>query len=162
MADIRRLEPGEFLFHQGAPSREIFVLRKGEVEVVLETAAGPIRLLRVGSGQLVGELGLLEGTTRTATVKALVETEVLAIDGERFRRHLKESPEVVQLVVKALAQRLRNTNGLLQVAAERVTRLMDANREMGAELQQLLRDLDLAPPEPSPVPGESEPAPKDG
>lgn len=160
MADIRRLEPGEFLFHQGAPSREIFVLRKGEV--VLETAAGPIRLLRVGSGQLVGELGLLEGTTRTATVKALGETEVLAIDGERFRRHLKESPEVVQLVVKALAQRLRNTNGLLQVAAERVTRLMDANREMGAEFQQLLRDLDLAPPEPSTVPGESEPAPKDG
>ncbi|MGH7803540.1 MAG: cytochrome P450, partial [Candidatus Binatia bacterium] len=85
--EVRRYEPGAVIIRQGDVADEFFIMKSGSVEVVREAADAEPKLLAVlETGQFFGEIGLLHGVRRTATVRAIagapVETYVL--DRDRF------------------------------------------------------------------------------
>jgi CRP-like cAMP-binding protein len=67
----RRAAPGEVLGRQGEPGEDFWLLLEGRVEVSLHTAHGDRRLAEAGAGSILGELALLRGRPRSATVAAL-------------------------------------------------------------------------------------------
>ncbi|HEX2236409.1 MAG TPA: MFS transporter [Actinomycetota bacterium] len=85
-AKTRRAEAGEAVVTQGEPADDFYVVQSGELEVVSSgEASGPQRTVnRLGAGDHFGEIGLLEGIPRTATVQAISECELLAIGGDDF------------------------------------------------------------------------------
>ncbi|MGI8793723.1 MAG: cyclic nucleotide-binding domain-containing protein [Acidimicrobiales bacterium] len=76
---------GQILVREGERGDEVFVVARGEVEVVRGDGSAVTPLARLGPGRYFGETAVLHDVPRTATVRATTAGEVLVIDGERFR-----------------------------------------------------------------------------
>jgi len=83
-----RFRAGEVVVHQGDPGDAFYVVRRGTFEAFRRHEAGDQQLTLVGRGEGFGELALLAGTPRAASVRALVEGEVVAVDKGAFERAL--------------------------------------------------------------------------
>lgn len=102
VADELRLPAGRVLMRQGSPGRELIVLVEGEVTVERDGATIAVRR----DGDHVGELALVTGRPRTATVTATTDLRVLVLDRTSFERLLQAVPSIAVKVVKAVAERL--------------------------------------------------------
>lgn len=102
------VQAGAVLTRQGQTGGLAYVIASGTAEVV----RGGKRLARLGPGDVVGELSLLDGEPRSATVKALTDLEVLEISADDLRRLLRKAPSVTRKLLEALAERLRQADRL--------------------------------------------------
>ena len=83
----RSFPKGARVFHEGDESDACYVIREGEVRVTREHSDGrAIALATLGPGELVGELAMLDGGVRSASVEALTDVELLARLGRRHAR----------------------------------------------------------------------------
>jgi len=103
------LAKGDNLFHQGDAADRIYVVVTGRLEVVLERADGVQHIARVAKGAVIGEIGLIAGGTRSATVRAVTACELVSIEAEAFLRLLADYPEVAESLATAATSRLRQT-----------------------------------------------------
>lgn len=102
------LKKGTVLTRQGADGGLAFIIASGHAEV---TSNGK-RLARLGPGDVVGELSLIDGNPRSATVTALSDLEVLELDRRDLLKLLRKAPSVVRKLLESLSQRLREVNAL--------------------------------------------------
>jgi small-conductance mechanosensitive channel/CRP-like cAMP-binding protein len=93
----------EVIVRQSEPGGSMFVVARGEVSVSLEP--GRSELARLGPGDFFGEMSLLTGDPRTATVTAVRDAELLEIRTEAFRRFVLGNPAIVEQVGAAVAAR---------------------------------------------------------
>jgi CRP-like cAMP-binding protein len=84
----------------------VYIVLDGEVEIFRERADGRVRLARLGPGQLIGEIGVLCERTRTATVEAASELQVLRIEKSVFLDFVKELPQLAISIIRELGRRL--------------------------------------------------------
>ena len=96
--------PGEVLVRQGDPGDSLIVIRSGAATV--EQDGRMIRSL--GAGDFLGEIALVDGGVRTATVTATEPIEALTIGREGFTRLMEEFPVIRYDLVTALTRRLRD------------------------------------------------------
>src|SRR3954470_7913364 len=111
-ATPERLRAGEWLWRQGNPGDSLYVVLTGRLEAVLETQERGqtpfLRVLRVvGRGQAVGELALLTDATRSASVRARRDSELLRVSREAFERLLNERPAFAVALTRVLGRQLR-------------------------------------------------------
>jgi CRP/FNR family transcriptional regulator len=107
----RSFPKGARVFHEGDRSDVCYIVRSGEVRVTREHSDGRvIALATAGPGELFGELAMLDGQARSASVETLDDTELLALPARDMRRLLTEHPEITVKLVVALARRVRETN----------------------------------------------------
>lgn len=78
--DIRQVEAGKTLVEQGDPGRELFLVLDG----VLSVEVGGEKLVDLGPGAVVGERAVLEGGTRTSTLRAVTPCKVAAVSGDQM------------------------------------------------------------------------------
>jgi NADH:ubiquinone reductase (H+-translocating) len=78
-------EAGQEIVRQGERGEHLFFIAQGEVEVVQHDEDGGRVLARLGPGEHFGEMAVLEGTRRTATVRALTPVELIAMGGHEAR-----------------------------------------------------------------------------
>jgi CRP/FNR family transcriptional regulator, cyclic AMP receptor protein len=102
VADELWLPAGRVLMRQDATGRELFVLVEGEATVERDGAAIGVRR----GGDFLGELALVTGRPRTATVTAATDLRTLVITGLDFDRLLRDVPTIAAKVLKAVAERL--------------------------------------------------------
>ncbi|MFO7179232.1 MAG: mechanosensitive ion channel family protein [Pseudomonadota bacterium] len=109
LADSAKLAPfvaGEVVTRQGAQANWLYVLIHGEVEVRVATDHGDDRKVAVVKAPgFFGEMALLTGAPREATVVALEDIECLRVDKDDFREVLSRRPELAQELSMLLAQR---------------------------------------------------------
>ena len=107
----RSFPKGARVFHEGDRSDACYVIREGEVRVTREHSDGrAIALATLGPGELVGELAMLDGGVRSASVEALTDIELLAVSANDMKGLLERNADITTKLVVALAQRLRETN----------------------------------------------------
>ena len=95
---------GQVVVRQGEAADHFYIISRGEAEVVREEADGQeLVISRLGSGQYFGEIGLLHGGKRIATVRAAGDLEVLAFDRKTFNTLMEES-EVTKAELERLAR----------------------------------------------------------
>jgi CRP-like cAMP-binding protein len=106
-AALRRYGPGEAVVRKGEPSREMFVVERGAlaVEVPRGSGAGAAEVAQLGAGQCFGEMGLLTGEARSATVRAKTLCDLVVIDHDAFHDVLARHPEIVDRMGGLLATR---------------------------------------------------------
>lgn len=124
------LRPGELLCREGDPGADLFVLVRGACEAVRSDAAtgNEVVLSRIAAGDVIGEMALVDGGVRSATVRALEPTSLLALPFARLRvdgagGELLRGADVkiLQALAERLSQRLRSSSEeLLKQAVERV------------------------------------------
>lgn len=91
--EVRTFEPGALIIRQGDPADDFFIMKSGTAEVFREApGAEPKRLAVLQEGQFFGEIGLLHGVRRTATVRAAAAepVETYVIDRDRFAELVTE------------------------------------------------------------------------
>ena len=98
------IKNGAVLTRQGQSGDLAYVIAQGRAEVDRNGRT----LAMLGPGDVVGELSLIDGEPRSATVRARTDLSVLEIDGRDLRRLLKRAPSVVRKLLEALSQRLRD------------------------------------------------------
>jgi small-conductance mechanosensitive channel/CRP-like cAMP-binding protein len=97
----RRFGKGEALIREGAEGHTFYVILEGEVVV----ARGGIEVARLNRGAYLGEMSLLTGDPRSATVVAASDVTLLELDREAFARHFALHPERAQQMSELLAKR---------------------------------------------------------
>jgi CRP-like cAMP-binding protein len=102
LADEIDLPQGKALTREGGWGREFFMLLEGTVEVVRDGK----RVATLRDGDFFGELALVSGTPRTATVTTTSPVRVLVITETNFKRLLREDAHVSVKVLQAVAERL--------------------------------------------------------
>ena len=101
-----RLDAGQVVFKKGDAGHEIYIVRSGELQIldgnqVFET---------VGPGGIVGEMALVDGSPRSATVRANLASEVIPMDERRFLFMVQQTPHFALRVMKVMSARLRAMN----------------------------------------------------
>ena len=103
LADESKLSAGHVLIKEGAVGEEAFVIIDGTAEVTLRGE----KLGKLGPGDAVGEMALLDVSPRSATVTALTDMKVFVLEPRSFGELLNRHPSVGRLMMTALARRLR-------------------------------------------------------
>ena len=98
----------ESVVQQDEPSAGVFLIDSGRLSV--SVAAGDGRVTTIGemsSGEIIGEISLLDGGPRSATVIALTESRLVAVERRHFLELVQQQPSVSLALISVLAQRLR-------------------------------------------------------
>ena len=163
--DWTHLRAGEALFTEGDPARSAYLVLSGRLRVVTED--GGVQRVRgeIGTGELVGEVALLEGAPRNATVNAVRDCDLAEIPREVFERLMHDHPKVMLETVRTIIHRTRSplarrsaegqlSIALVPIASELdvrlfVTRFADDLRTIGetAHLWSARVDSALAQPD---------------
>jgi CRP-like cAMP-binding protein len=107
----RAFPAGVRVFHEGDRSDACYLVRTGDLRVTREHSDGrAIALATLGPGDIFGELAMLDGEARSASVETLSDSELLALPAADFRRMLAEHSRISVKLIIALTRRLRETN----------------------------------------------------
>jgi hypothetical protein len=114
---------GEQVIRQGATGDSLFVIMRGSVEVTAREGDHPmVKLAVLGPGDYFGEMSLMTGASRTATITTLEETQLLEVGKESFRAILAAHPALVEkfgrLLQVRLAERTQAIAGVERAAPE--------------------------------------------
>lgn len=103
----RVLQAGEVLFRQGDVGDCMYVIEDGEAEVIKSENGKDTRVAVMRSGDLFGEMAIIQRERRSATVRALTELRILTIDKRTFLRRVQEDPSLAFTVLHLMSQRVR-------------------------------------------------------
>ena len=109
---------GQFVFKSGDLGTDMFVINEGKVEVTDFGKAGDRTVAILEKGDFFGEMSILEGVPRSASVRAVTDVKLVRIDGTTFTQLLRSQPEVAVRIMRKLSGRLRRAEGLGRVEAE--------------------------------------------
>jgi CRP/FNR family cyclic AMP-dependent transcriptional regulator len=133
-----RLPAGTIVFRQGDPGQSVYIVRSGEVRVV-KAANGKYRVVAtLGPGEVFGEMAVLTGRPRSATVQVTSDAELLRVPAQRLEGMLSGAGELPIRLLKRLAERLDQANRLIDV-------LVEEDPNVRVMLQLLEEDADDVP-----------------
>lgn len=104
---------GQRFFSQGDHSDAAYVILDGRADVLIGAPGGEIKVAELGRDALVGEMGILSDSPRSATIVAIEPTTALRIDKRVFIELLGQFPQMSIAVMRELASRLERTNAQL-------------------------------------------------
>ncbi|MBK9655104.1 MAG: DUF1003 domain-containing protein [Rhodanobacteraceae bacterium] len=134
----RELPAGTLLFQAGQPGEAMYVVKRGEIELYIKDHAGQkIALATAGVGQVFGEMALLDHGPRTATARALADSELLELDRASLLLLFKTTPTAALSLLAAVSHMTRKADELLR---QRVSR--NANEEVAEHTSGFQRVAD--------------------
>lgn len=105
-AEIKRFAPGEALLEEGAASDEVHLIRVGSVTMSRNVDGRETVLSYMPAGKYIGEMEVVNGVDRVATVKATVQTETICLKAEPFRRLMEVSEKLKASVADQYDERV--------------------------------------------------------
>lgn len=137
----RRARKGQIVFAEGDPSDALLVVAQGRLKVYVTSLRGDELVLALaGAGDALGELGVLDGSPRSATVEALGDTELLRIDAATLHRMLRADPAAALPIIRSLCTLARRLTGTSAELA-----FLDVPRRLARLLLDLRTDDDAHP-----------------
>jgi CRP-like cAMP-binding protein/thioredoxin reductase/Fe-S-cluster-containing hydrogenase component 2 len=112
-AEVKSVKAGEAIITEGEGGRDVFVVNQGSMVVEKSIGGRPVFLSYLPAGSYVGEMALIDGGPRTATVRAAIKSEVIRLDGDAFARLLERKPELLAKARADMAAR-RQVNAFVE------------------------------------------------
>lgn len=132
----RSFDKGQFIILAEEPGDSLFIIREGQVKVSLIHEDGKEFILSLlGSGEVFGELSLLDDRPRSANVTAMVKTELLMLRRTDFLNLVEQVPQIAVSLLEELASRLRRTDDQVEGLA-----LLDVHHRVAKTLLRLAVD----------------------
>ena len=107
---------GTVLFREGELGRDMFIIQKGKVQVWKRVGSGEKVLAELGEGEFFGEMALLMGMDRSATVEVIEDSKILVVTPQTFESLLRSNIDIALKMLRKLAARLRALDDHLEVA----------------------------------------------
>ena len=122
----RRFAPGETIVREGERGSSMFIVESGRLGVSVHGKVGKSQKLAVlESGAAFGEISLLTGDPRTATVRALTEATLLEIDKSTLSPILRENPSICGMLELTMQERRKRAADALEAAGEVAEQTVD-------------------------------------
>jgi CRP/FNR family transcriptional regulator, cyclic AMP receptor protein len=107
--DLQALPAGQVLFKEGERGNFMYVLMSGTAEIIVRN-----RVMETAeAGTIVGEMAIIDGSARSATVLAKSDCKFLPMECDRFTFLVQQKPEFALHVMRVMAARLRRTDAIL-------------------------------------------------
>jgi len=117
-AAVVRIAAGEVLFRAGDTDDDCYRVEDGLLKVTMVSHSGAERILAfLGPGAIVGELSILDGLPRSASVVAVRDTTMRCLSRVAFEEFAEKHPELYKSLIKLLAQRLRGTDAAVAASS---------------------------------------------
>ena len=162
MATLSRFKKGDPLLRQGDASDRVLRVRSGEIEILREVGATSILLGHVRDGEWLGEMGVIEGRSRSATARAVTDGEVEVLTARQFLERVSSDPALAGDLILRLSVRLRtiedkvaadplpfahdcSPDGARETASDAVTAADDATIWLTGQSDALRARIGVAP-----------------
>lgn len=150
ISNTQTVPANELVFSEGDPGNVLYVIIRGSVKIytkITENVDKTLVILRTGG--LFGEMAVISEDYRTATARAIEETELLSISQREFKNLLDKNPtagkKLLEFIVKVLADRLKNTTDLYRQAVDwgiSVSGILELNyNQLISQRQKIIIDL---------------------
>lgn len=140
LGELRQLESGEFLVHDGAAPSHVFFVEHGLLKVLKSSVGGDVSFIGLRRpGTFVGELAVLTGAARSSSVQAVERSTVCAVRAREFSDLIIELPELSHHLLRATASELRDTTLQLHglMTADATTRVADRLVHLAGEATEV-------------------------
>jgi serine phosphatase RsbU (regulator of sigma subunit) len=150
--EVVNLRTGEILFREGDPGEHMYIVVSGDLEILMAPDTdNELILNRVPQGEYIGEMSLITGAPRTASVRAHGDVVLLSMSRSQLLELLQDHPQLASTMVHVLSHRLDNTNvSTFRDLTEKNRQLQQAFDELKAaqelliEKERLERELKVA------------------
>ena len=106
--DIRELGIGETLFQEGDGADTAYIVEAGELEISTQADGHKVVICSLVDGDIVGEMGIIDGAPRTATATALKQTRLICITQNQLTDRISQADDILKLLVEVLLERYRS------------------------------------------------------
>lgn len=150
--EVVNLKSGEILFREGDPGEHMYIVMNGDLEILMApNTDNELILNRVPEGEYIGEMSLVTGAPRTASVRAHGDVVLLSMSRAQLLDLMHQHPHLASTMVNVLSHRLDNTNvSTFRDLTEKNRQLQKAFDELKAaqelliEKERLERELKVA------------------
>ena len=120
MVDEIRIPAGQELFAEGSPGDRAYVIKSGALEIIKNSSGREVLLAVRHSGDVIGEMALLEDKPRMASVRARDDTELIVIHQDQFDALLDSSPSAAKALLHSILARWQGTTTVLRQSEKMV------------------------------------------
>jgi small-conductance mechanosensitive channel len=106
--------PGETILRQGEPGDSLYIVRRGCVAVRVSSSRGDAEIAELGEGQFFGEMSLMTGASRSATVAAKTDVECYVVSKDAFRDIIETQPGLATSISEILSRRRDDLSDISQ------------------------------------------------
>lgn len=124
---------GSMIFDQGDKGSDIFILKKGAITVIVDNQI--IGLINTPN-TIIGEMSYFLGVKRTASIKAVENSEFMIITGKSFNDAILTNPKVGIELIKILSERLEKTTKYATKLENDITRYRNEIRKINGQKEQ--------------------------
>lgn len=121
---------GDVIFRHGERGQHAYFIEKGAVDVVIEKDGEDFVIAQLGSGEIIGEMSMIDDAPRSATVIAAEDTECIVIQRSRFIQPLTSADPMMSLILRVVLTRFR-------LAQNRYSGLGDADSKSDKSLEEI-------------------------
>ncbi len=121
---IRRLKKGELLFSEGQMSKSMYFVQSGQIRLFKKKGVSAVELGVIHRGEVIGEMGFLDGGLRSAYAEALYETELVEITGDKMAEISRSLPPWLLVLLKTVVNRLRSANTKIKYLEDSSTQIV--------------------------------------
>ncbi len=116
--ELEQLDNNVTIFHIEDPANAMFILKNGLVKVTIEDEAGREMILRMlYPTDFFGEMALIDGLPRSATITTQEPTDALVLHRDQFLHMVQQYPKILLSMASVLSRRLRATDELIRSLA---------------------------------------------
>jgi CRP-like cAMP-binding protein len=140
-ASIRKLVKNDVLMRKGEPGDSLFLIHTGWVKIVTTDSKGDELIInKCGPGETIGEMALLDGAPRSATVIAMDNAEVLELKQDVFQNILDQRPDVSLAIIRGYSERLRFSTTYIERAIDWSQKTAEGDYSFIDQTQPLLNE----------------------
>jgi CRP-like cAMP-binding protein len=121
-SEILTFENNDIIFHVGDAADCAFVIMEGAVDILTDTENGPIVELTLQQNQLFGELALLNGVPRNATLRAQGKIKIMKITADMFLTLLTENSAMALDVIRQISNKLAKSHHRVRILQQELSR----------------------------------------
>lgn len=112
-ANTITLKAGQILFNAGDPGDCAYLIKKGRVGIEILRDGYQVEIAQLGRGQVIGEMAIIDGMPRSASVRAIEPTVLLVVTADQLKRRIDAADPIVKACLQTLLGRMRATLGLV-------------------------------------------------
>lgn len=137
LAERRLYGPGEVILRQGEVGDELFLIEQGRARVIVGREGGSTaELASLGPGQFFGEMSLMTGERRAATIQAVTDCRLLVVRKDAFQQALAPHPEVTERISEVLLARQEQLGEHLAHRSQRARSTTEQREELVGRIRR--------------------------
>jgi cGMP-dependent protein kinase 2 len=122
--EIQPVLAGKAVITEGTTGDDIYVIRQGSMVVERKVNGKPVFLSYLPAGSYIGEMALIGGNRRSATVRAAIKSEVIKLEGYSFKNLMQKKPELLAKLKKDMAGR-QDVNAYIEAKKDSFSGIVD-------------------------------------